>query len=148
MTNVWNVTARLTSVNGGECVGETMRPQIGTAKSYSLSVTRTGSNVEATLRSASGDYDCTFTGGTGDADGFTFGQIGYFSCEVGFQIRDFQCGGGIRRDMVTLGQSLSGRISGNEISGTWDVERVVMDPDDPSVDIGLLETTADYTGSR
>jgi hypothetical protein len=54
---------RLTSVSGGECVGETMQSEIGVPKSHSLSVTRTGSHVDATLKSASGDYDCTFTGG-------------------------------------------------------------------------------------
>ena len=149
VTDLWNITARLTAVSGGECVGETMQSQIGIPKSHSLSVTRTGSNVEATLKSASGDYACTFTGGNGDASGFTFGQIGYFSCAVGFQVRGFLCGSGERRDMLTLGQDLSGRISGNEISGTWRVDRVViMGPDEPSVDIALLETTSDYTGGR
>ena len=148
VTDVWNITARLTSVSGGECIGETMQSQIGVPKSYSLSATRTGSNVEATLKSASGDYACTFTGGNGDASGFTFGEIGYFSCAVGFQIRGFLCGSGMRRDMLTLGQTLSGRISGNEISGTWRIDRVVMGPDEPSIDIGLLETTSGYTGSR
>ena len=60
-----------------------MQSQIGVPKSYSLSTTRTGSNVDATLRSTSGDYVCKFTGGSGDTNGFTFGQIGTFSCESG-----------------------------------------------------------------
>ena len=29
VTDLWNITARLTSVSGGECVGETIRSQIG-----------------------------------------------------------------------------------------------------------------------
>jgi hypothetical protein len=124
-----------------------MQLEIGVPKSHSLSVTRTGSHVDATLKSASGDYDCTFTGGNGDASGFTF-EHGFFSCEVGFQVYGFLCRNGMRRDLLTLGQTLTGRISGDEISGTLSVDRVATDPDNPAVDIALLETTGDYTGGR
>jgi hypothetical protein len=139
---------RLSSVSGGECVGEAMQSQIGGSQSFFLSVSRTDTNVDATLRSASGDYVCTFTRGNGDASGFDFGQRGYFSCEGGFWIRGFVCDRGIHRDMLTLGQSLSGRISGNEISGILHIDRVVMDSGEPDVDIALLEMRYDYTGGR
>ena len=39
LTDVWNITVRLTTATGGECVGETMQSQIGVPKSYSLSTT-------------------------------------------------------------------------------------------------------------
>jgi hypothetical protein len=150
VTEAWNVTARLTSVSGGECVGEKMQSQIGVPKSYSLSTTRTGSNVDAMLRSTAGDYACTFTGGQGDTNGFTFGQTGYFSCEAGGLVRGVLClSTGVQRDMEALGQTLSGRVSGNTISGTWHVSWVVYRPGEPFVgDIATLETTTEYTGSR
>lgn len=150
VTDAWNITARLTSARGGECVGETMQSQMGVPKSYSLSTTRTGSNVDAKLKSTSGDYACTFTGGNGDTNGFTFGQTGYFWCEVGGQIHGVQCfGNGVRRDMDQVGQTFAGRISGNSISGTWHVSWVVYAPGEPFVgDIAVLETTTEYTGTR
>lgn len=126
-----------------------MQSQIGVPKSYSLSTTRIGSNVDATLKSTSGDYACTFTGESGDTTGLTFGQFRYFSCEVGGHIRDILCGNGLRRDMQALGQTLSGRISGNSVSGTWNVSWIIYAPGEPFVgDIAALETTTEYTGNR
>jgi hypothetical protein len=139
------------SANGGECVGETMQSQIGVPKSYSLAITQTGGNVDATLKSTSGDYACTFTGGHGDASGFGSGPgegFRYFACEVGGELRGFLCHNGSRRDMLALGQSLDGRISGNQITGTWNVSWVIMLPDEPDVEIAALETTSHYSGSR
>ena len=66
-----------------------MQSEIGVPKSYLLSITRSGNTVDATLKSASGDYDCTFTGLRGDSDGFEFGPTGgYFSCKSGGLICD------------------------------------------------------------
>src|SRR5688500_17044985 len=60
-TQVWNIAVRLVMADGGECVGETLRSsQMGIPQSYSLSVTPIDSRVDVTLRSASGDYECTF----------------------------------------------------------------------------------------
>jgi hypothetical protein len=125
-----------------------MRSQIDVPRSYTLTTTQTDSRVDAILKSTSGDYVCTFTGGTGDASGFTFGTTGgRFWCEPGGKLHGLVCANGMQRDMEALGHTLSGRISGNDISGTWGVSWVVTPADQPSVDIAL-ETTTQYTGTR
>ena len=49
--------------------------------------------------------------------------------------------------MMSLGEDISGRISGNEISGQWHVSWVVIEPTVGN-DIAGMETTAQYTGHR
>jgi hypothetical protein len=147
VTDVWNITVRLTAAEGGECVGPTMQTQIGVPKSYSLTMSPRGSMVDVTVRSASGDYACTFPARP-EGDGFTtFGVGGYYSCETSLMVRDFVCDNGMHRDMLSLGQNISGRISGNEISGEWNGGWVVMEAGSGD-DMADLETTAQYTGNR
>ena len=148
VVEVWNLTLRLTSVSGGECVGETMQSQIGVPQSYSLTTAQTETSFEVTLKSASGDYDCTFPA-IRDSDGFTtVGVRGYFRCESGGLVRGFHCANGMQRDVFSWGQDISGRISGSEISGnlegTWDV----FEAGDLPYDSAVMETTAEYTGRR
>ena len=143
----WQVAARLTTVTGGECVGEALQSQIGVPTPYSLVVTWNGNNVDATLTSASGDLSCTYTGGTGDRTGFTFGRNGWFKCEPGQVVRNFPCGNGVLRDTESLGQTISASISGTEITGIWRETRAVTLPGDLYNDVGYLETTRQFTGS-
>jgi hypothetical protein len=147
VTDVWNITVHLATVAGGECVGETMQSQVGVPQSYSLSTTSKGSAVDVTLRSASGDYACTFPA-RAESDGFTtFGVNAWYSCTTSLVAQDFVCANGIRRDMMRLGENISGRISGNEIRGRWNVSWVVMEAGRGN-DIAGMETTAQYTGNR
>jgi hypothetical protein len=48
---------------------------------------------------------------------------------------------------MRLGENIAGRISGNEISGRWDVSWSIMDAASGD-DIAGMETTAQFTGSR
>ena len=143
----WQLTARLMTVTGGECVGETLQSQIGVPEGYSLLVTQRGDNVDATLTSASGDLSCTYTEGTGDGTGFAFGVRGWFKCEPGQVVRNFPCGNGVLRDTESLGQTISAIISGTEISGTWRETRAVTLPGDLNHDVGYLETTRQFSGT-
>jgi hypothetical protein len=144
---VWNITVRLSTVAGGECVAETMQSQIGVPKSYSLSTVSKGSTVDLMLRSASGDYACTFPA-RAESDGFTtFGVTGWNSCTTSLLVPDFVCANGSRRNTMRLGENISGRISGNEISGRWNVSWIIMDAASGD-DIAGMETTAQFTGSR
>ncbi|HET9385790.1 MAG TPA: hypothetical protein VFO67_11635 [Gemmatimonadales bacterium] len=146
-TDVWNITVRLTTVSGGDCVGETMQSEIGVPKSYSLTTVTKDGTVEVTLKSASGDYACTFSA-RAESDGFTtLGVPGFYSCTTSLGVSDFVCANGIRRDIVRFGQNISGRISGNEVSGRWDVEWEIWEPGSRSY-IGAVDTTAQYTGNR
>ena len=151
-TETWNITVRMTGAVGGECVGQTMQSQIGVPKSYTLSITTTGNTADVTLRSTTGDYACTFPGAKVEDDGFTtFGVHGWMSCEMSLVVRGYVCADGTTRDMMRMGENISGRISGNQITGRWDNSWIVMEPggdlrgDD---DIAGLETTSQYTGSR
>jgi hypothetical protein len=145
--DVWNITVRLTTISGGDCVGDTMQSEIGVPKSYSLTTVTKDSTVEVTLKSASGDYACTFPA-RAESDGFTtFGVPGFLSCTINLGVRDFVCANGMRRDIVRFGENISGRISGNEISGRWDVEWEIWEPGSRSY-IGVMDTTAQYTGNR
>ena len=149
---MWNITVRLVGADGGECVGETMRSsQMETPKSYSLSVTPPNdSRVDVTLRSASGDYACTFPART-QSDGFTsFGVPGFLSCEIpGGFVRGFVCKDGRLRDLISIGENISGHISGNQITGEWRVSWVVVEPGvHVPLEIAELEATYRYEGSR
>jgi hypothetical protein len=151
VTDVWKITVRLTSATGGECVGETMQSQIGVPKDYVLSMTPQGGDVKVTLRGVSGNYACTFPA-KAEIDGFTtFGVSGWMSCETSGMVRGFVCTNGATRDMLRLGENISGQITGNEISGRWHVSQVVMVAGADlggGGDIAGLETTAQYTGRR
>jgi hypothetical protein len=152
VTDTWDITVRLTGAAGGECVGETMQSQIGVPKSYTLSITSKGSTANVTLRSVSGDYVCTFPGARVEDDSFTtFGVNGWMSCETSGVVRGFACANGRSRDMLSLGEDISGHISENQITGQWSVSWVVMEAGGDlggRDDIAGLETTSHYTGSR
>jgi hypothetical protein len=127
-----------------------MQSQISVPKNYSLTIVPKGSMVDVTVRSASGDYACTFPA-RAENDGFTtVGVNGWYSCETGMMVRDFVCGNGMHRDMLSLGQNISGHVAGNEISGEWTASWVVRTVAGAGGgdDIADLETTAQYTGSR
>lgn len=146
-TDVWNITVRVATVSGNDCVGDTMQSQVGVPKSYSLSTVTTSSGVDVRLKSASGDYDCTFPAKP-ESDGFTtFGVGGWYSCTTSLAVPDFVCANGAERNIVRFGQNISGRVSGDEISGRWDVEWDVMEPGNRNI-MASVETTAQYTGTR
>jgi hypothetical protein len=151
--DTWNISVRLTSAAGGECVGETMQSQIGVPKSYTLSIgTAKDSRVDVTLRSTSGDYACTFPAATVGSDGFTtFGVGGWMSCETSLIVRGFACTNGALRDMMRFGENISGRISGSQLTGEWDVSWIIMEAGGDlggRDDVAALETTSQYTGVR
>jgi hypothetical protein len=137
----------MTSVVGGECVGETMQSEVGVPKDYSLSIMRKGNSADVLLRSASGDYACTFSAKVDGDDFTTVGVPGFMSCEkqdTGV-IRDFACANGALRDMFDAGEDLSGHISGSEITGEW---KAIWMVSAGGRDVGVMETTSQYTSSR
>jgi hypothetical protein len=151
VTDVWNITVRLTAADGGECVGKTMQSRMGVPASYSLSLTQRDSMADVTLRSASGDYACAFTARMEGDEFTTSGVPATYSCETSEVVRNFACEDGSVRDMLRLGQDLSGRISGNQIRGEWRASWVIMKAGGDlggTDDIAGLETQAEYTGGR
>jgi hypothetical protein len=134
---VWNVTIHLSAVSGSGCVADTMRSQIGVPSAYSLSITQTGL---VTLRSAAGEYACTFRP-LFDSSGFTtYGQGGFYSCEQTFL--DFRCSNGTLHSIFTFGEDISGRVSGTEMTGSWDAFWV------EGMNDSGIETKAQFTAAR
>jgi hypothetical protein len=125
------------------CVAETMQSRIGVPNSYSLSITERG---RVTLTSASGDYSCSFTPSV-DSSGFTtYGVGGTFTCKDA--VRPFRCDDGTMHRLFSWGQDISGRVSGTEISGTWDANWEDMGS---GLSLGSplsLNTKAEFTGKR
>ena len=140
---VWNVTARPTTVSGDKCVAEAVQSLIGTPKTYSITVTTPvgGSVASLKVTSTSGDYDCTFPAAA-DSSGFTTSS-GFYKCRADFGTKGFRCYNGTEANLFTLGQNISGSISGDEISGKWTISWFdkVRQPI-------ALETTIEFTGHR
>lgn len=119
LLGVWNLMVRVGDISGMGCVADTMRSQIGLPEPYSLSITQTD-KVRVTLRSASGDYACTFTPLV-DGDGFTtYGQAGTYDCEQLYL--NFRCSDGTQHRIFTYGENIAGHLSGAEMNGTWDAD--------------------------
>jgi hypothetical protein len=115
-------------------------------RSYSLSVTPNGSRVDVTLKSASGDYACTFPA-KAEGDGFTtLGVPGFMSCESPIMQR-FSCDDGRVRDLMSLGEDIFGNVAGNQITGQWSGTWAVMEAGGRD-DVGWLEAKYEYSGSR
>jgi hypothetical protein len=108
---------RVTEVNGSGCVAETMRSQIGVPKPYLLSISQKDFVLTVTLKSASGDYACTFTPVADGSDFTTFGKPGYYSCEQEFV--PIRCADGTLHSLFSFGEDISGHVSGTELRGDW-----------------------------
>jgi hypothetical protein len=69
-----------------------------------------------TRKSAPGDRACTYPVKL-DSNSFTSGQ-GYYRCEQ-FWL-EFTCRDGTHHGIFTRGEDIAGRLSGEEITGTWE----------------------------
>ena len=140
VVGTWNVTVRVTESRGTGCVADSLRADINTHNQYSLSLVQKGDATEAILASASGDFVCTYPADS-DSTGFTEAP-GYYNC--GLDRRMVRCEDGTVHALVPmLGQSISGRFSGSEVSGVWSAGW--MDVTDDQHDV---ETLAQFTGDR
>ena len=143
LVGVWNLTVRLTAVTalpgGGSCIAESMRSQIGVPNPYSLSIRDDG---QVTIASASGDYACSFKPQM-DGSGFSGSQPGaLYYCKG--EPQTFRCGNGETFSLASWGQDLSGRVSGTEMTGAWDITWCVARDDS----LGCVDVEATFTGTR
>ena len=140
IVGMWKLTVRMTDVSGSGCVADTMRSQIGDPMPYTLSITPKGSGVSVTLHNAPNDRACTFTP-VADSGGFTtYNKGGFYDCTEWSRL--FRCSDGTVHDIVSMGEDISGRVSGNEMTGTWDASWVegLAGPD--------IEMKTQFTGTR
>lgn len=135
---VWHVTWRLTEVKGDNgCVAETMRSQLGAPSAYTLTITRS----TVTITNPSGDYACTFNEFETNSSGFTtYGVFGRFTCES--PLLAFRCSDGTTHALFSTDQDTVARVSGTEISGTWDGTF------DPLTGAGVVQVWAEFKGSK
>jgi hypothetical protein len=112
----WDLTVHITGTagKGEQCVLDSLRAEINTHNQYSLSIVETADRTEATLASASGDFECTYPTQV-DSTGFTEAP-GYYTCAR--EQRVVSCAGTEHR-LMTFGQTITGRFSGNEVTGQW-----------------------------
>jgi hypothetical protein len=136
---VWNLTLHLTEVKGdGGCIAEAMKSQLEVPSKSSLTITKN----TVTITNPSGDYACTFDNFKTDSSSFTtYGVFGYFTCQS--PTLAVRCSDGSTYELFSWGQDISARLSGTEISGTWD----------SVFDYGRtggsgVEITAEFRGSR
>jgi hypothetical protein len=73
------------------------------------------------------------------------------SCRTSGIVRSFACSNGASRDLLRFGEDIFGQISGDEITGEWDVTWIVMEVGGDLVggtNFPDLQTKMEYTGSR
>jgi hypothetical protein len=96
------------------------------------------------LESGSHNYDRRFDGVALEGSGFTSEGIGgQYSCKPWYVMEGFRCSDERNVSLFTFGQDISGKISGDDISGTWSMAWF-----DRLNDESALDATAQYTGKR
>jgi len=110
---VWNGTATLSSVSGGECVGAAIQAAVGSTIGYTVAITQTGSSMSATVTSKSSGASCSYTG-TAGSNSFSFNAT---SCQAA-NAYGLQCSSGAMRDALLVADAFSGTVAGNTANGT------------------------------
>lgn len=138
---VWQYTARLNSVVGGECVGTALQAGVGTTITGTLSITQTGANLTATSRDNGSGSSCQYAGTAGRNSI----ALGWTSCDTGNI--SYTCQGGARREVLMLTNSVNATITGNAASGTQ-AETFNVVVSGTGAQVGLLTLNASFTASR
>jgi hypothetical protein len=119
VSGVWTGTVTQTSASGGECVGTLFAGSNGVSSPFTVSITQSGSSLNATASSQTTGQSCTYTGTAGS----NTIALNVTTCTpVAFQIR---CANNAVRDIYLVTRSVTGTLNGNMISGTtgetWNV---------------------------
>jgi hypothetical protein len=135
---------RLSDASGDACVKEAVESLLGASMGYTISLTHDGHSGSVLIESHSHIFDCQFDHVEVEDSGFTSeGVQGQYSCSPLYVMEEFRCTNGRYVSLFTFGQDISGRISGDDITGTWLMSW--FDRRDNNV---ALEATAQYTGKR
>lgn len=141
VAGVWRYTATLTSVSGGECVGALIQSTIGSRDTGTMSVTQSGANLTATLRSDSDGSACNYTGTAGSNSI----SLGWTGCDLG-AFTGIRCSNGTTRDMRMQTNSINATISGRTATGTesesWNVTTSF------GTGVGLMTVTSSFTATK
>jgi len=142
VAGVWNFSATLSSVTGGECIGTTIQPSVGNVVRGTISITQTGATLTATTRASTDGSSCTYTGTAGQ-NSFA---LGWQTCDAGRQI-GATCTNGARRDFNMVTNSINATKSGNTLAGTQ-AESFNVLVAGTNTNVGVLVLNANFTASR
>jgi hypothetical protein len=77
-----------------------------------------------------------------DSGGFTtYGKGGYYTCDQ--WSLNFRCSDGTLHEISSFGEDIAGRLSGTELSGTWDASWF-----EGWLSGTAIEMKAQFTGTR
>ena len=113
VAGIWNATARITAVSGGECLGSLLQSAIGTTDQFSAAITQNGSSLNATVTSKSSGSSCGYTGTAGSNSIV----LNVSSCQSS-DLFGVRCANGALRDMRLQAGAINATVSGSSGSGT------------------------------
>jgi hypothetical protein len=137
---LWTGSIRLTSVTGGECVGPTLAPRIGTTQVYTLQITQNGGDLTATATETGTGINTNYSG-TAGTNVFTLNTTSPNT------ILGFPCSDGQRRDVSRTVSTINASVSGNSGNGTAAETYNVFLPATP-IAVGILTTGGTFTMTR
>jgi hypothetical protein len=142
VAGVWNYTATLTNISGGECVGALVQSSVGSQDQGTISFTQNGDILSATVRDLGTGASCAYSGTAGSNSI----ALSWNSCEVAVLV-GIRCPNGALRDMRMLTNSINATITGRSGSGTqaetWNVFSSTT-----GAGVGIFSATSNFTASR
>ena len=139
VTGVWVGNATLSTVTGGECVGDVLRGKIGSRDVFAAPVVQTGNGVEATVTYQGNETACAYSGGAQGTDL----QVSLTSCRV-VVVRSLQCGNGETREIRLTSGRITARAANGSGSGSDATTWNVLVPG-TATSVGTLSLTATFT---
>lgn len=138
----WDVTATLSSARGAECSKEAVESLMKTS-GFSLSLVQNGDTHSVSIKSRPEGFTCTIPVRVDGTDFTSVGVHAYYTCDPFTLIAGYRCSTGRVVSLITFGQDITGKTSGDDISGTWSA--FWLSPSDDDLD---LEATAQFSGKR
>ena len=102
----------LTSVTGGECVGDDLRTRVGSLDVGTLTLSQKDADVTAIVRSATTGLECTYQGGA-SIESFA---VSSRSCDTAKIL--FGCSSGQARILELVRSTITASITGTTTTGT------------------------------
>ena len=139
---VWIGPMTLVGTSGGECVGSVVPSFLPTNDVGTVTVTQSGTEVQATLTMEASGLACKYTG-TNTGVNVVMNAT---SCDrTGLLV---QCVGGAR-ELRLVGSSMVGTWDGNQMIGvTTSTYNVFTPPETTQIGVGALVATHNFTATR
>jgi hypothetical protein len=113
VSGVWMGHITLRAASGGECVGESLQPALGSRDIFAAHIQQSSETLTATVGYQGNQTSCALTG---RVNGTTV-TLGLQSCEAD-RVRSFRCGNGAERDLQLVGETMTAGTASGTGSGT------------------------------